>query len=153
MPEVITSASCRPPAPAMIGTLIRNENLAASSRLSPRKRPSVIVAPERETPGTSAAAWASPIPTASPNPSLVARRLRLAAASATRNSTPTRTKLKTTTQGERIVSSKKPSNRYPIKAAGMVDAITRQECFRAGSLTIYLYEKERKKAKGNVKRA
>ena len=35
-----------------------------TSRVSPRNMPIVIVAPERETPGTSATAWATPIATA-----------------------------------------------------------------------------------------
>ena len=54
----------------------RNEKRAAASRLSPRKRPAVIVAPERETPGISASAWARPTQIASRVPTSldVARR-------------------------------------------------------------------------------
>src|SRR5215217_1523834 len=88
----------------------------------PRKSPSVIVAPERETPGTSAAACATPIPIASENLSLSAPRVLLPTASPTINSTPTSTRLKTTTQGLRTDVSKKSSRKNPIRAAGMVDA-------------------------------
>jgi hypothetical protein len=35
MPAATTCATFRLPAPAMIGTLIKNENFAASSRLTP----------------------------------------------------------------------------------------------------------------------
>src|SRR3712207_2485716 len=101
MPSAAASARLRPAAAAVTGTLIRNEKRAASSRLRPRKRPHVIVAPERDTPGTSAAAWARPTPKAPRGPSLEALSVLRPTASATRNSAPTNTKLKTTTQGER----------------------------------------------------
>ncbi len=45
----------------MIGAPRRKEKRAASARVSPRKSPAVIVAPERETPGISARACASPM--------------------------------------------------------------------------------------------
>ena len=63
---------CSPSSPSMIeessnsplsttaGTDRRNEKRAAAARSSPRKSPAVIVAPERDTPGISAAAWAMP---------------------------------------------------------------------------------------------
>jgi hypothetical protein len=108
-----------------MGTLIKKEKRAASSLLSPKKSPSVIVAPERETPGTRAAACASPMPTAPGKPSLSARRLLLPTASATMNRIPTSTKLTTTTHGLRTAVSKKPSRKNPIRAAGMVEARTR----------------------------
>ena len=47
-------------APSMIGTSRRNERRAAASRVSPRKRPALIVIPERETPGARARLCASP---------------------------------------------------------------------------------------------
>ncbi len=53
------------PAAAMIGDPSKKEKRAASARASPRKSPAVIVAPDRETPGMSAPAWANPITTAS----------------------------------------------------------------------------------------
>ena len=117
----------------MMGTLIRNEKRAASSRRRPRKSPSVIVAPERETPGTSAAACASPIPIASENLSLSAPRVLLPTASPTMNSTPTSTRLKTTTQGLRTDVSKKSSRKNPIRAAGMVEARIRYASRWSGS--------------------
>ena len=42
------------PAAAINGTDIRNENLAAASRLNPSIKAAVIVIPEREVPGTKA---------------------------------------------------------------------------------------------------
>src|SRR5215212_9471901 len=122
IPSDAASTSCNDPAPAMMGTLIRKEKRAASSRRRPRKSPSVIVAPERETPGTSAAACASPIPTASTKRSLSARRVLRPTPSATINNTPTATRLKATTQGLRTVFSKKLSRKNPIRAAGTVEA-------------------------------
>ena len=44
----------------MIGSDSRNENRAAVSRSRPIARAAVIVTPERDTPGCSAIAWASP---------------------------------------------------------------------------------------------
>ena len=61
-------AACRPSCAAaarIAGTPSRNENRAAASRRSPRNIPVVIVAPDRETPGTSAAACATPMANAS----------------------------------------------------------------------------------------
>ena len=46
------------------GMLIRNVNRAAASRRSPSAMPVTIVAPERDTPGTSAIACAAPIASA-----------------------------------------------------------------------------------------
>src|SRR6266508_4012790 len=59
-PDPATSMPLRTPAPAMMGSASRNENLAADSRSSPRTRPAVMVTPERDTPGCSATAWATP---------------------------------------------------------------------------------------------
>ena len=56
------SARLNPAAAAVTGTLSRNEKRAASSRFKPRNSPQVIVAPDLETPGTSAEACASPTP-------------------------------------------------------------------------------------------
>ncbi len=44
---------------------MRNDRRAAASRWKPRKRPPVMVIPERETPGARAAAWHRPITAAS----------------------------------------------------------------------------------------
>src|SRR5215216_4845887 len=60
MPSPAASARLKPAAAAVTGTLIRKEKRAASSRLRPKNSPQLIVAPERETPGTRAAACASP---------------------------------------------------------------------------------------------
>ena len=45
----------------MAGTPSTNENRAAASRRKPENMPAVMVAPDRDTPGTSAAAWATPM--------------------------------------------------------------------------------------------
>src|SRR5215218_3819209 len=107
--EFITASRLKPAAAAVTGTLIRKEKRAASSRLRPKNSPQVIVAPERETPGTRAAACASPIPKAPNGPSFMALSVLRPTASATRNSTPTKTRLMTTTQGERTSVAKKSS--------------------------------------------
>ena len=67
-PLAATLAPFRSAAPNTIGTSRRNERRAASSRLSFRKRPAVIVTPEREVPGIRARHWASPTPNALTNP-------------------------------------------------------------------------------------
>src|SRR5512133_3558437 len=48
-------------AAAITGMDIRKLKTAADWRSKDRKRAAVIVAPERDTPGTSATAWAKPI--------------------------------------------------------------------------------------------
>lgn len=53
------------PAPATIRTEGKNENLAAVSRFRPRASASVMVLPDRDTPGKIARACASPISTTS----------------------------------------------------------------------------------------
>jgi hypothetical protein len=70
IPDPTASTRLKSAAAAVMGTLIRKENRAASSRRRPRKSPTVMVAPERETPGNRAAVWARPIPIASLKPSL-----------------------------------------------------------------------------------
>ena len=47
-------------APAMMGVESRKEKRAAVSRFILRKRPAVMVTPERETPGITASACATP---------------------------------------------------------------------------------------------
>jgi hypothetical protein len=56
--ETITAAA------PMAGTLSRNVNRADASRLMPSNIPAVIVAPDRDTPGTGAKACAAPMPSA-----------------------------------------------------------------------------------------
>ena len=43
--------------PTIVGIARKNENSAAAERSRPMTRPPTIVAPERETPGTSASVW------------------------------------------------------------------------------------------------
>ena len=52
-----------PPAP-ITGKLINMEKRAASERVKPMPSAAVIVMPERDVPGISASAWASPMPMA-----------------------------------------------------------------------------------------
>jgi hypothetical protein len=54
IPFPSTSARLKAAAAEVTGTLKRKEKRAASSLLSPRNSPIVMVAPERETPGTRA---------------------------------------------------------------------------------------------------
>ena len=66
-----TSLRLKSAGAGVMGTLIRKENRAASSRLSPRKSPSVIVAPERETPGNERRRLGQPDTERLPEPQLV----------------------------------------------------------------------------------
>src|SRR5215217_2541599 len=118
MPSPAASARLKPAAAAVTGTLIRKEKRAASSRLRPKNSPQLIVAPERETPGTRAAACASPIPKAPNEPSFMALSVLGPTASATRNSAPTKMRFMTTTQGERTSVAKKSSKKNPISTPG-----------------------------------
>jgi hypothetical protein len=63
---------------------------------------------------------ASPTPKAPKKPSLEQLPVLRPTASVTRNSTPTNTRLKTTTQGERTSVANKSSKKKPIRAAGTV---------------------------------
>ena len=60
-----TPRSSNRPLSTTAGTDSRNEKRAAATRSKPRNSPAVIVAPERETPGMSASAWAKPMTIAS----------------------------------------------------------------------------------------
>src|ERR671918_2559199 len=117
IPDPKASARLKSAAAVVMGTLIRKENRAASSRRRPRKRPIVIVAPERETPGNRAAVWASPIPSASLKPSLSEVRVCRPTTSPTMKSAPTSTRLNATSHGERTSSSKKFWNKSPTTPA------------------------------------
>jgi hypothetical protein len=75
-----SSGSFSAAAAPMIGVASRNEKRAASSLESPTSRPPLIVAPERENPGSNAIACAAPTPTASPKPTSRAIRSSLKSA-------------------------------------------------------------------------
>src|SRR5580692_3795709 len=64
--NLMSAGSLETTAPAISGADRRNEKRVAASRVKRRKRPAVIVMPERDTPGQRASAWAVPIVTASP---------------------------------------------------------------------------------------
>jgi hypothetical protein len=49
------------PAPAIMGIESRKEKRAAERRSNPRRSATQIVMPERETPGMTAKAWATPM--------------------------------------------------------------------------------------------
>ena len=55
------SLNLNSPAPAMVGMESRKEKRAEASRLNPIISPAVMVMPEREVPGISASAWATPM--------------------------------------------------------------------------------------------
>ena len=59
------SSSCTNAA-AIVGIARKNENSAAARRSSPISMPPTIVAPERDTPGTSASVWQTPTASARP---------------------------------------------------------------------------------------
>ena len=61
-------ARARAAAPTLIGTVMSTENRATAARSTPRARPAVMVAPDRETPGARATAWANAMPTTGPVP-------------------------------------------------------------------------------------
>jgi len=63
-PAEMASASvsaCRSPAAVSAGTDRKNDNRVTATRSSPRSRPADIVAPDRDTPGTSARHWVRPM--------------------------------------------------------------------------------------------
>ena len=72
-------------APRIAGMASRKMNRAASARRRPRSNATVSVAPDRDTPGTSATACAHPIQTASPRVSVRSPRVFEPARSATRS--------------------------------------------------------------------
>ena len=67
-PTAARSGSFRSAAPPTAGTDMRKENAAASAGRTPCHSPATTVAPEREIPGTIAAAWAIPITRAERTP-------------------------------------------------------------------------------------
>src|SRR6185503_16362574 len=62
--ELPTSSRSWPKAAAIVGMARKNENSAAAGRSSPISMPPTIVAPLRDTPGTSASTWQRPTPSA-----------------------------------------------------------------------------------------
>ncbi len=57
----ITSGIFTSAAPKMIGVYIKKEKRAALYLVKPSNNPTVIVIPERDTPGIIASAWETPI--------------------------------------------------------------------------------------------
>jgi hypothetical protein len=84
------SLSSKSPAPTTAGIARRKANRVAASRLMPRKRPIEMVAPDLDTPGTRAAACASPRSTASRRPTSLNPRLPDDIRSATPRTSPSR---------------------------------------------------------------
>src|SRR3954451_484970 len=73
-PRFASRTPFRTVAPTMTGRATWRESTFASSRSNPRSRAAASVAPLRETPGMSEAAWARPSATASPRPASSRRR-------------------------------------------------------------------------------
>ena len=65
MPSPARPAILNTTAPAVTGIIIKKLRRAAASRSKPRKRPAVIVMPDRDVPGLRASAWAAPTSRAS----------------------------------------------------------------------------------------
>ena len=66
MPTSDRSSASLAAAATTAGRLMRNTNRAAEARCRPSSMLTVSVAPDRDTPGASAAACATPIASASP---------------------------------------------------------------------------------------
>src|SRR6185369_3315771 len=100
-------------AASVIGMLRRNENRALASLVNPNARPAVMVMPERDTPGTSASAWARPTPIAVPQPGTRSSRPGLENRSTAHSSTPnpmsSDAMIGTAFGSERSLSSRSPS--------------------------------------------
>jgi hypothetical protein len=98
----------------------RNENLAAVGRSRPRNRPAEIVAPDLDTPGTSASVCAEPITTASRSPRSVIRRSLRPVRSATSRTRPNRISVAPIKVRLRASRSIRDSKASPSTAIGIV---------------------------------
>jgi hypothetical protein len=121
------------PAPKMMGVDMRKLNRATESRVKPKRRPTVMVDPERETPGTSANACATPMPSASgirmsPSP----RRLA-PYRSARPRAIPITDIVTAMSRGARSASFAHSLRSFPATAAGTDDTTNAQNSLRSGS--------------------
>ena len=110
----------RPAAAKIAGAPNRKPNRAAAARESPNDMPTTIVAPDRETPGTNAIAWAMPITSAAGHVKARASPVPRAIRSTTRNATAPSDNVMTVTPGERSDRSITSSNARPTTAMGRV---------------------------------
>ena len=117
----------------MIGVAIRNENRAAASRSSPAKRAAEMLMPDRLMPGTSASAWAAPIPPAIGNVTSSTPLVRPPQRSASHRITAPTTSVTATKPTSRKAVSMRSLRRKPAMAAGMVAATSSQARRRSGS--------------------
>ena len=104
----------------------RKPNRAASSRFCPRNRPALIVAPDRDTPGTSARHWARPTITLSRQVSCSTSRVcrpKYSAAAITAEKTTSAVAISHRLLAPVRISSLKSSPNTPI---GMVPMMTHQ---------------------------
>src|SRR5499427_3673646 len=138
------SSSVYMTAASVIGMLRRNENRAAARRVSPNARPAVMVMPERDTPGTSASAWARPTPIAVPQPGTRSSRPgpeNLSAAHSSSPNTSSSVAMSGTAYGsERSLSSRSPSFQ-PAMSPGTVATAMAKNSVRASRRLIASPEK------------
>jgi hypothetical protein len=143
-PRMTSVQPLKSTAPRTTGTSSRKEKRAAASRSKRRARAIVIVIPERETPGASAAAWASPIAIAWPKRrSPIVRSCGMRSAS--QSSTPKTARKTAICQGSPRCSSTTLSPSAPASAAGIVAANTHQ-AVRSSMLRIPLWPTLRNQA-------
>ena len=98
---------------------------AAASRRNPSNRPRLIVAPERETPGIRAEAWAHPMSTASSQVTVSSARRFVASRSAANISAAPIARAQAATPGVRSVSSMKSLKSRPTTTTGNVPTTIR----------------------------
>ncbi len=113
------------PAPVRAGMPRKNEKRVALSRSKSRRRPAVIVAPERETPGNSEMIWTRPTKTASRALAWLSPRCWVATRSANHMTNDQPIAPMATTQRLKILSTTLDSSR-PAMRMGMVPMMTYQ---------------------------
>src|ERR1700687_5839278 len=122
------------PAPKMMGVDMRKLKRAISSRVKPWKSPSEMVAPLRDTPGTSAAACATPRPKA--RPTVISSRWRVLrpARSAIQRMVRRAASVAAMRSGARKFASAQRSSSLPATAPGMAETTIPQKSRRSVSL-------------------
>src|ERR1700687_2995459 len=120
------------PAPKMMGVDMRKLKRAISSRVKPWKSPSEMVERLRDTPGTSAAACATPRPKA--RPTVISSRWRVLrpARSAIQRMVPRAASVAAMRSGARKFASAQRSSSLPATAPGMAETTIPQKRRPAG---------------------
>jgi hypothetical protein len=119
-------AASKAPAATRAGMARKNEIRVAATRSRPRNSPALMVAPERETPGTRAMHWTRPITMASVRFISFSGRRLLPTISATTITTLQTSRPATTTHRLRRLSVMMCRPRKPMTPIGMVPMITYQ---------------------------